>query len=279
MFAVVRAAPPRRGIAGRLWEKLMPVRATAADQKLAGLSYILVDVRRRWDGSIPWEAVASAAQVHLLPPDGEVPPEYLPQADETALERTLLLDLARRLLSGSDQPPARRTAVLLDPRGTAQPLALPLLEVAGTLRVCTLVPDAWAALTEELLEERGAFLQVGGVPGDLEGSTLVLAPDGWDALLQPPASVPVLASRPVPVRGRCLQFTGLEPAVPPELAAGLPAGTSPARFLAAAYGDGQSLPVPLRAARMRCGPQWVTSQQVEEAFRRRRDASGLRVFY
>ena len=246
LAAVCLAEPRRRWLSRRI--RPPEVRAEFAAAGSGRFVKITAEVGR--NGDPDWAAVRRAAgreAGRLLLPAGVTPPagSRIGRFAGHALSRRMMENAALALLQAVGIHPRLVQVGIYDPQAVCPDLPLRFLAYAADVRVATGRPDRYARQRYAAMAEYGAALMVGEDPSALEGSLLILAPDGPPAGDRPLRAKGLLLSA-LPCSGAVAYgsaFRGgmagvadaYRPRVPEALAAACPRGCGLEGFLAGLY--------------------------------------------
>lgn len=268
MFAAVILEQPRgSGCWGALLDKLRPPRPQVEERQAGESRFWQITCPISRDGR-HWTAIAQAAGRFstrlVVDPAVELPPG-LRRFDPEPFYSRLLLNTARAALVSSGLAPERRTVGLWDEAGEALPLAEPLLDLCPALKVVTSRPEPWRALSDRMLEERGAPIVLCRDEESLADCVLILAPRGME---RPPAGCPVFSL----VDSGPQTVNHFSCGLPSACAGALPTGMEPVYFLAALYQLGGMTQLgELAASRCRVGGRDAPAGELAALLRRREE--------
>ena len=241
LTAVCLAEPRRRWLSRRI--RPPEVRAEFAAAGSGRFVKITAEVGR--NGEPDWAAVRRAAgreAGRLLLPAGVTPPagSRIGRFAGHALSRRMMENAALALLQAVGMHPRLVQVGIYDPQAVCPDLPLRFLAYADDVRVATGRPDRYARQRYAAMAEYGAALMVGEDPSALEGSLLILAPDGPPAGDRPlRAKGLLLSALPCGSPAFCGGMAGVadayRPRVPEALAAACPRGCGLEGFLAGLY--------------------------------------------
>ncbi len=234
MLVALQVAQPRKrrfSWAGRRRETV-----TSRFVQACGARFLLIEAERDKKGQLDWQAIrriACGESGRMLLPRGIQPPENsgIRPFRGDALQRELMAVSAHQLLRLAAIPPRFVRAAVFDPNGRYAPLATALLPFAADVRVVTRRPAAYAAQERLAMEGYGAALPVTSDFRALDGTTLILAPDGMQSV-RPRVRGLILSG--LPERQPDL-VGGYVPEVPRDCLEALPEGCDVWEFLSGLY--------------------------------------------
>ena len=135
------------------------------------------------DGALDWAEIrrlAGGEAGRLLMPRGILPPEGMGIRPfrGVALQRELMLSTALHLLRTASIPPRHVRIGIYDPNALIPQLAAVFLPYAADVRLVTARTEAYAVQEQLAMDNYGAALPLSREPETLNGSTLLLAPQG-----------------------------------------------------------------------------------------------------
>ncbi len=248
MLAAVCLAEPRRRWLSR---RRRPPEVRAEIVPAGSGRYLKITAETGRDGEPDWAAVRRAAgreASRLLLPTGAAPPPEvrIGRFAGHALSRRLVETAALSLLKTVGMHPRLVQVGIYDPQAVCPDLPLSFLPYAADVRVATSRPERYARQRYAAMEGFGAAITVTEGPAALDGSLLILAPDGPPAGTGRPLQAAGLLLSAFPcdkaVRygetaagGRMGTVDGYRPPVPAALAEACPPGCWIEDFLAGLY--------------------------------------------
>ena len=204
--------------------------------EVCGARFLLIDAEKNKDGTLDWQEIrriACGECGRMLLPRGITPPagSGVRPFHGTALQLALMLTTANQVLRMAAVPPRYMRVAVYDPLARLPALCTALLPFAADVRVVTDRPQAYAVQEQLAMDTYGAALPVTTDVRALDGSSLVLAPDGIQNL-RPRVRGFVLSGRPEPQAG---VISGYIPQVPQDCLNNLPDGCDAWQFLSGLY--------------------------------------------
>jgi hypothetical protein len=241
LFIALELKPQRAGIIPRLSDILTRPKARLAEHAAFGVRYLRLTAPIK-KGGVNWrevEELAGRLSGRLLLPEDIKLPEERPRLAALPCpryERRMLADTAALIIRRTRMPMYWRVLGLIDRDGAHADLLPGLLRFYTSARVVTAREDIYGAAAEQMMEELGAPVLVGGSLSLLADCVLILAlgPAVGEEGAYP---CPVLADHAFQPRLPCDLLRDPEPEITRELLASCPPAIPAARFAAALYED------------------------------------------
>lgn len=236
LAALCVAEKPPRMLKRRLWRVRREESVRSEFVQAGSGRYLRITAVPGRDGELDWAEIrrlAGGEAGRLLMPKGIRPPEGvgIRPFRGAALQRELMLSTALHLLRTASIPPRHVRIGIYDPNALVPQLAAVFLPYAADVRVVTARMEAYAVQEQLAMDNYGATLPMSREPEALNGSTLLLAPEGIGHVF-PRVRGLILSGVPEMHAG---VVGGYVPQTTPACLAALPQGCDPWEFLAGLY--------------------------------------------